>query len=288
MFAYKTAAEQAAEWNVTLRHIQYLCRQGKIEGALKRAGVWFIPQDATNPVKNTKADSKAFNFAGTKKKIFENAIKLFTQKGYENVSIHDIAESVGIRQSAVYNHFKSKQDIIETIYSYYYYNSISNRPSSGDIEEVLQTGSTVDIVTKGFIYEFDQSILGQMSDIIKIIMQRVTTDSKASELYKKLMLEEGVNFIETGLNRGVEIGRFSPFDTHTISVIITSIRFYTLLWWLADPPSEIHKKVERDEQAMYAYIARLLPDTNPPYDRSQDEKYRKRISAAEGQKFRSS
>ena len=261
MFSYKTVEEKASEWGVTLRHVQYLCRNNKIEGSIKRAGVWFIPDDTATPIKNTKEDDKSFNFIGTKKSIFDYSIKLFMKKGYENVSISDIAESVGIRQSAVYNHFKSKHEILETIYGFYYYHWISNRPNIDLLEKLLKAGSpAIDIITKGFIYAFEERILVQMSDVVKIIMQRVGTDPKATELYQNLLLEEGITFVENGLNHAIETGRFKPFDTHTVSVLINCARAYTLLWWITSPSEEISKKLNRDEQAMYELIATLLPD----------------------------
>lgn len=67
---YKTVEEKAGEWNITPRHVQYLCRTGRVEGAIKRAGAWFIPDDAPAPVKNTKKSNvyviKDFKFVGTK------------------------------------------------------------------------------------------------------------------------------------------------------------------------------------------------------------------------------
>ena len=263
MFEYKTVEEKAVEWGVTLRHVQHLCRAGKIEGAVKRAGAWFIPCDALSPLKNTKADDKSLRFVGTKKKIFENSIKLFTQKGYENVSINDIADSVGVWQSAVYNHFKSKQEILETIYEFYYHNYVTNRPSMEAFEAALQAGSTMDILTKGFIYEFNESVMEQMYDISKIIMQRMVTDAKATELFQKLLLEEGISFVEDGFRKAVAMGRLAPFDIHTISVLINCVRLYTLLWWMAAPSDEVRRKVAKDEQAMYEHVAALLTDLKP-------------------------
>ena len=261
IYTHKTVEEKATEWGVTANHIQYLCRKGKIEGAVKRAGAWFIPGDAQSPVKNSKAGSNPFVFARTKEEIFNNSIKLFTQRGYENVSMNDIADTVGIRQSAVYNHFKNKHEILDTIYDFYHYHYISNRQNPDDLESVLKTDSLTDVISKGFIYEFDKSVLERMADITRIIVQRATTDERAAELFKKLLLEEGINFVESGLGRAVESGRLAPFDTHTVSVLINCVRLYTLLWWLVDEKDENHmKKVASDEQAMYEHITMLLTD----------------------------
>jgi len=194
---------------------------------------------------------------------------LFTQKGYENVSINDIADAVGIRQSAVYNHFNSKQEILDTIYGFYYHHWILNRPNTDYLESLLRDGSkTIDIITKGFIYVFDERVVEQMSDVIKIIMQRVSTDPKAAGLFKKLLLEEGIDFVENGLNRAIEADRFVSFDTHTISVLINCVRLYRLLWWMTNPSEEIFNKLEKDERAMYELLAAFLPDSSAHPERA--------------------
>ncbi|MDA9865423.1 TetR/AcrR family transcriptional regulator, partial [bacterium] len=48
----------------------------------------------------------------TKAELLTHARRLFAQRGYEGVSMRDIAGSVGVRQSAIYNHFASKQILL--------------------------------------------------------------------------------------------------------------------------------------------------------------------------------
>lgn len=48
----------------------------------------------------------------TKTRLLAHARTLFARHGYEGVSMRDIAGSVGIRQSAIYNHFDNKQDLL--------------------------------------------------------------------------------------------------------------------------------------------------------------------------------
>ena len=47
----------------------------------------------------------------TKKKILQEARTLFSELGYKSASVRKIASKVGIRESALYNHFKNKEDI---------------------------------------------------------------------------------------------------------------------------------------------------------------------------------
>jgi len=47
----------------------------------------------------------------TKIKILKESKKLFSELGYKGASVRKIASSVGIRESAIYNHFKNKEEI---------------------------------------------------------------------------------------------------------------------------------------------------------------------------------
>ena len=49
----------------------------------------------------------------TKEKIFEVSIDLFSQYGYDGVSIRQIAKEVGIKESSIYNHYPSKESILD-------------------------------------------------------------------------------------------------------------------------------------------------------------------------------
>ncbi len=51
----------------------------------------------------------------TKSKIIEVSLEMFSIGGYETVSVRDIAKAVGIKESSIYYHFKSKRDILNTI-----------------------------------------------------------------------------------------------------------------------------------------------------------------------------
>ena len=51
----------------------------------------------------------------TKKRILDEALTLFSQKGYANVYVAQIAEAVGIKTPSLYKHYKSKQDIFNAI-----------------------------------------------------------------------------------------------------------------------------------------------------------------------------
>ena len=50
-----------------------------------------------------------------RQKILENALELFSVRGYDSVTMGDIAKSVGIKAPSLYNHFAGKQAIFDAI-----------------------------------------------------------------------------------------------------------------------------------------------------------------------------
>ncbi len=51
----------------------------------------------------------------TREIILQEALRLFSDKGYAAVSMRDIAAAVGIRASSIYHHFSGKQELFEAL-----------------------------------------------------------------------------------------------------------------------------------------------------------------------------
>ncbi|MEW6078229.1 MAG: TetR/AcrR family transcriptional regulator [Thermodesulfobacteriota bacterium] len=54
----------------------------------------------------------------TRQKLFETSLALFNERGYENVTIDDICERIGVSKGAFYTHFKSKDQVIVENFMY--------------------------------------------------------------------------------------------------------------------------------------------------------------------------
>jgi AcrR family transcriptional regulator len=51
---------------------------------------------------------------GTRQRIQAVALELFTEQGYEKTSLREIAERLGVTKAALYYHFKSKDEIVNS------------------------------------------------------------------------------------------------------------------------------------------------------------------------------
>ena len=108
--------------------------------------------------------------SGTKKKIYEAALKLFAEKGYKATTVREIAKVVGIQQSAIYNHFKNKEAILDEI--------IDNL-SNSHLINLFEDKEPKDIYKKG------KSLLKQVSNMFKLI----SYDTKTDLLFRFMMQE---------------------------------------------------------------------------------------------------
>ena len=57
MFEYMTAQEAAEKWNVSLRWVQRLCKENRIDGVMNINRVWLIPINAVKPIDKRKKKS---------------------------------------------------------------------------------------------------------------------------------------------------------------------------------------------------------------------------------------
>ncbi len=108
--------------------------------------------------------------AGTKKKIYEAALRLFALKGYKATTMREIGKEVGIRQSAIYNHFKNKEAILDEI--------IDNLAKSNLIN-IFEDKEPKEIYKKG------KALLKQISNMFKLISYNTETDT----LFRFMMQE---------------------------------------------------------------------------------------------------
>lgn len=52
--------------------------------------------------------------ADTRGEIIDSAMRLFAEQGYDKTSLREIADAVGVTKAALYYHFRTKEDIVES------------------------------------------------------------------------------------------------------------------------------------------------------------------------------
>ena len=75
----------------------------------------------------------------TKKLILDKSLDFFSIHGYSGASIRQIARAVGVRESAIYNHYKSKEEIFTAILYQFKSQSMSEEILSEDLLDDLSS-----------------------------------------------------------------------------------------------------------------------------------------------------
>ena len=128
----------------------------------------------------------------TREKIFNVSVDLFSRYGYDRVSIRQIAKEVGIKESSIYNHFKSKELIMDSILDYYITKMLSE-----DIP-LMQASFNLDI---GFDYFYEMGLNAfasqlkdkRMSKITRIILIESYHNEKMKVFLKERILNDAIN-----------------------------------------------------------------------------------------------
>ena len=126
----------------------------------------------------------------TKEKILKHALKLFSAKGYKATTVRDIAGSIGIKQSALYNHFKNKDEILETLIQDLTSSAIVTLFDNKDAQTLPKQGKSLlmSIATTFKLLSFD----GQNEALFKLLMQEIFRNERIREIYNEHFYQENV------------------------------------------------------------------------------------------------
>lgn len=127
-----------------------------------------------------------------KDKIFDVSIDLFSEFGYDGVSIRQIASNVGIKESSIYNHYKSKEAILESILNFYIAQMLSE-----DIP-IEDASANLDVGFDHFYQAGLNAFVGQLEDermskITRIILIESYHNEKINGFLKESILDAAIN-----------------------------------------------------------------------------------------------
>ena len=60
----------------------------------------------------------------TESLILEMALRLFIEKGYEQTTLQDIADAIGMTRGAIYHHFKDKAEVVDSVMKCMFYKTV--------------------------------------------------------------------------------------------------------------------------------------------------------------------
>ena len=117
-----------------------------------------------------------------KKEIIYATLELASEIGLRAVSMQMIAERIGIKKASVYNHFASRDEIVEAMYTFLREKSKAANGGAVDFESLFSGHSLKEILTVVVDSYKELCASPEMFAFYKIIMSERTMDKKAAEI----------------------------------------------------------------------------------------------------------
>ena len=133
----------------------------------------------------------------TKEKILDNSLHLFARQGYKETSVRDIAKSIGLQQGALYNHFKNKDHILETLIERLMNSAIVSLFQEKDSQELAQKGKGFfsSVATTFKLLSFDK----ENEALFKLLMQEMYKNAKIRDFYLEYFYQKNIKKISSVL-----------------------------------------------------------------------------------------
>ena len=185
----------------------------------------------------------------TKQKILDEALTLFSEKGYANVYVNDIAERVGIKAPSLYKHYKNKQAIFDAIIEEMnnrYINQAGALNISGmdpaadaDIYKTMNEESMIELGKGLFLYYLHDDYTKRFRKMLTIEQFR---DKELARVYQEQYYDKPMSYQSMLLGfmaaQGVLV---------TDNVPVMTLHFYSPIYMML---TVCDREPEREEEAL--------------------------------------
>ena len=154
-----------------------------------------------------------------KEEIIQATLSLASEKGLSNISMSQIAEYIGIKKPSLYNHFKSKDEIIEATCQYLR-NEAKSSLSIGEIDyaRLIEGKSLKEILMLTINNYSNMTTQENMLKFYKIIYAERTFNPLAA----KILIEETNRMVNATKNLFYALQVHKKLNVESIDVVATS------------------------------------------------------------------
>lgn len=187
----------------------------------------------------------------TKQRILEVSIDLFSQNGYSAVSVREITKAVGIKESALYNHYKTKDALLEAIYEVFRSRTRkSSLPPVDQLDAILAAVTPEQFLMQGF-ENFKATVSDPwMTKIWRILNIEQYRDARAREIILSDVYGGTIDFLEAAFAKLIAKGEIQPLDPRFLAFeyqypIFSVMTEYLLLKYDGKDTDDLEKRVEQ-------------------------------------------
>ncbi|HMK45424.1 MAG TPA: TetR/AcrR family transcriptional regulator [Methanocella sp.] len=164
----------------------------------------------------------------TRERILDAALDLFAEKGFDAVSLREIAEVAGVRKATLYYYFTTKDEILEKIFEYSgerWLNSQARKwPQGGEFEEIITS-----LGLEGFMTMAEGVFTGWVEDprvekMMRIVFVELYHNDQVRKGLREMLDDGGYAFFEAGFATMAKHKLIKPYDPKVLA--LEYISFY--------------------------------------------------------------
>lgn len=181
-----------------------------------------------------------------KDRILSEALSLFSVHGYSSVSVRDITKAIGIRESAIYKHYKNKQAIFDTIIQIsaerinQFEQELMNTVGQ---EEADDTNFSIDLMQKIYCKFFSFYLTDEiLSKFRKMMVIEQYKSLELNTMYKEMFLEKTLRYQTEVFRQLINEKRIDGDDPE-----IMALHFYSPIFVLL---IRYDSNIEKEEEAL--------------------------------------
>ena len=168
----------------------------------------------------------------TKQKILNEALTLFSEKGYSSVYVGDIADAVGIKAPSLYKHYKSKQEIFDSCVKVFSERMedirtglrLPDTAKAGIDYQTVSTETLIEIANGLFMFYWQDDVAAKFR---KMLMIERYHNPELNELFEDLFINGAVRHEEKIFSDLIQAKIIKNENPHIIA-----LRFYTPIFYL--------------------------------------------------------
>lgn len=206
----------------------------------------------------------------TKQKILNEALTLFSEKGYSAVYVGEIAKAVGIKTPSLYKHYKSKQDIFNSCVEVFSERMENIRndiqlPGSKTASlsyKTITEEQLIGIATALFLFYLQDNVAAKFR---KMLMIERYHNPELNRLFEDLFIAGAIDYEEKIFSDLIDAKVINGGNPHIIA-----LRFYTPIFYLLQKYDMRPNEIEEAKQEL-ALIVREFCKTYKGAGDSREE-----------------
>jgi len=187
----------------------------------------------------------------TKERILDYAIDLFAERGYEGVSVREIAAAVGIKASSLYKHYENKEAILERIFEQFLSIMQSTHAYEVQILQFPAGTSAADVLKGSFLAFRDLIYQPRLMKIVRVINLEQARNPQVRDFFLRELVQKPLTELEATFAAMITAGMLAAVSPRMLArlyhaTIISAYYTHNILQAEPDLP--------RVEEEMLAFI----------------------------------